>query len=337
MIFADWGRPGGVMDYLSAMRAFVRAVELGSFSKAAAECGAKVSTVSRYIAALEEDVGAALLNRSTRRLKLTEAGAAFYERAAHIVVEVEDARLATAAMNSRPQGLLKINMPGAFGRLHVVPHLVDFMAEYPDIRVDATLTDATVDLIEVGADVAVRIGSLQGSTLVGKRLAPHRRVVCASPRYLAGVKAIRSPTDLAELECLEFALQPSNCWYFYNHSEKKPIGVMTTGRVRINDSEALLEATIAGLGVALLPTWLIAPHVRAGRLALALADWEGAIFLGPARFVWGVYPQNKAVSPKVRAFMTFIERRYGRPPYWDLDIVKDNSPRSSAFNVTVKS
>jgi len=154
------------MDYLAAIRLFVRAFELGSFSKAAVDCGAKVSSVSRAVAALEADLGVALFNRSTRRLNPTEAGGDFYERAVRILAEVEDARQQTAALNGRPQGLLKLNLPGAFGRRHVVPLLPGFLAAYPDIRIEATLTDATVNLIEVGADVAIRIGALPDSGAV---------------------------------------------------------------------------------------------------------------------------------------------------------------------------
>ena len=157
MAFARRGRPGASMDYFAAMTAFVRTADLGSFSKAAAEAGVKVSTVSRYVGALEADLGAALLNRSTRSLHLTEAGRGFYQRATQILAEVEDARGATRALNARAQGLLRINIPGAFGRRHVMPHMKDFLAAHPDIRLDATLTDAIVDLIEAGADVAVRI------------------------------------------------------------------------------------------------------------------------------------------------------------------------------------
>src|ERR1700751_4778006 len=160
------------MDYLAAISAFVRSVDLGSFSKAAGESGVKVSTVSRYVSGLEADLGAALLNRSTRNLHLTEAGRMFYERATQILADVEDARRATRSFNSRPQGLLRLNVPGAFGRRHVMPHMKDFLSAHPDIRLDATLTDATVDLIETGADVAVRIGALPDSVLIARRLAP---------------------------------------------------------------------------------------------------------------------------------------------------------------------
>ncbi len=307
------------MDYLAAIRAFVRSVDLGSFSRAAAEGGVKVSTVSRYVSALEADLGAALLNRSTRRLHLTEAGATFYERAAQILADVEEARSATASLNARPQGLLRLNIPGAFGRRHVVPHLKDFLAAYPDIRIDATLTDATVDLIETGADVAVRIGALADSTLVARRLASHRRALVASPDYLATRPPLDTPDQLAGHDCLLFALQPANAWYFRrgDPAVAEPREVKVAGRLRANDSEALLEAALAGLGVALLPTWLIGEDLRAGRLLAPLSAWEWLIAPGPERAIWGVYPPKKVVSPKVRAFLTFLSQRFGTPAYWD--------------------
>ena len=307
------------MDYLSAMRAFVRTVDLGSLSRSAAESGAKVSTISRYIAGLEADVGAALLNRTTRRLHLTEAGLTFYERAVKIVADVDEARQATASLNSRPQGLLRINIPAAFGRRHVLPHLSEFFAEYPDIRIDATLTDSTVDLIAAGADVALRIGALTDSTLVAKRLAPHRRALCASPRFLEGVAPVQEPDELAARECLVFALQPSNRWYFCEKGTERLVEGTVNGHLRANDSEALLGAALAGLGIALLPTWLAGPDLRSGRLVHLLPGWDGSISLGPERAIWAVYPPKKTVSPKVRAFLSFFERKYGHSPYWDRD------------------
>ncbi len=307
------------MDYFAAMRAFARAVDLGSFSKAAAEEGVKVSTVSRYVSALEADLGAALFNRSTRRLHLTEVGANFHEHAARILAEVEDARLVAASLNTRPQGLLRINIPSAFGRRHVVPHLGDFLSEYPDIRVDATLTDATVDLIASGADLAVRVGALADSGLVAKRLAPHRRALVASPAYLAERRPINEPRDLEDHECLAFALQPKDAWYFRRRDAPldELIEVAVRGRLRANDSEALLDGALAGLGVGLLPTWLTGDHISAGRLTAILPAWEALIAPGPDRAIWGVYPPKKVVSPKVRAFLAFLEQRIGKPPYWD--------------------
>lgn len=319
MAFAEKGKRSGGMDYFAAMRAFVRAADLGSFSRAAAAEGIKVSTVSRYVSALEADLGAALFNRSTRRLNLTEAGASFYERAGLILTELEEARQATASLNARPRGLLRINIPGAFGRRHVVPHLGDFLATYPEIRLDATLTDATVDLIESGADLAIRIGALQDSTLVVRRLAPHRRVVVGSPTCLAAAPPVAAPGDLAHQACLVFALQPGNAWYFRSADEARPefVEVPVGGRLRANDSEALLDAALAGLGLALLPTWLVGEAVRAGRLRVLLPEWEALLAPGPERAIWGVYPPKTMVPPKVRAFLDFIVQRFGRPPYWE--------------------
>jgi DNA-binding transcriptional LysR family regulator len=307
------------VDYFAGMRAFVRAVELGSFSRAAAEEGVKVSTVSRYVTALEADLGAALFNRSTRRLHLTEVGTTFYDRAVRIVAEVADARLAATSLNVRPQGLLRINIPGAFGRRHVVPHLRDFLAAYPDIQVDATLTDETVNLIASGADVAVRIGALADSSLVARRLAPQRRLLVAAPAYLADRRPVAVPSDLADHDCLLFALQPKQVWYFLAHDPPttEPLEVPVRGRLRANDSEALLDAVLASLGIALLPTWLTGEAIMAGRLTPLLPDWEALIAPGPQRAIWGVYPPKKVVSPKVRTFLSFIEARFGKPPYWD--------------------
>ncbi|HEY0145234.1 MAG TPA: LysR family transcriptional regulator, partial [Methylovirgula sp.] len=148
------------MDYLAAVRAFVRAVDLGSFSKAAVEQELKVSTVSRYVSGLEADLGVALLNRSTRRLHLTEGGADFYRRAVAILAEVEEARLAMHTLNASPRGVLRVNIPSAFGRRHIVPHLKDFHDLHPQVRLDISLTDTVVNLIETGTDVAIRIGAL---------------------------------------------------------------------------------------------------------------------------------------------------------------------------------
>jgi len=307
------------VDYLAAMRAFVRAVDLGSFSKAAAEENLKVSTVSRYVSALEADLGAALLNRSTRRLHLTEAGAAFHERAIAILTDVEDARLATMSLNATPQGLLRINIPGSFGRRHIVPHLRDFRDLHPHIRLDVTLNDITVNLIESGADVAVRIGALADSTLVAKRLATHRRMLVGSPDYLARHGSPSQPSDLAQHDCLAFALQPTASWFFRKTGdpEGELLEIPAHGPFRANDSEAVLCAAQNGLGLALLPTWALGEDIRAGRLIPLLPDWESLFAPGPERAIWGVYPPKKTVSPKVRAFLTFFTERFGKPPYWD--------------------
>jgi DNA-binding transcriptional LysR family regulator len=308
------------MDYLEAMTAFVRAVELGSFSKAAAEGGLKVSTVSRYISGLEADLGAALLNRSTRRLNPTEAGRLFYERASQILAEVDAARNATRSLNASPQGLLRINIPTGFGRRHIMPHMQAYLEEYPDIRLDATLTDTTVDLIETATDVAIRIGALVDSSLIAKKLAPLHRMLVASRDYLDRAPPLEEPADLRRHQCLALAVQPTESWYYRGRNDPSHAvaEIEAHGRLRTNDAETLRDAVLAGLGIALLPTWLVSADVRAKKLIPLLGDYDWLISSGAEPAIWGVYPPKKVVSPKVRTFLAFLEQRFGQPPYWEL-------------------
>jgi DNA-binding transcriptional LysR family regulator len=305
------------MDYFGAMTAFVRAVELGSFSKAAADGGLKVSTVSRYVSGLETDLGAALLNRSTRRLNLTEAGRLFYERATEILADVEETRNAIRSLNARPQGLLRINVPSAFGRQHVMAHMKEFLAAYPDIRLDATLTDETVDLIQTATDVAVRIGALVDSTLVARKLASHRRILVASPAYLDDRPPPQAPGQLRDHECLLFALQPTGAWYYRCSDDPEPLEIAVKGHLRANDSQTLRDAALSGVGIALLPTWLVGADIREKRLVPVLPHYEWLIAPGPERAIWAVYPPKRVVSPKVKVFVAFLLQRFGQPPYWD--------------------
>jgi len=308
------------MDYLAAMRSFVRAVDLGSLSRAAQETGAKVSTVSRHISALEADVGAALLNRSTHRLRLTEIGAVFHAHALRIVADVDAMRGLASSLNDTPQGLLRVSLPAAFGRRHVMPHFAAFLDAHLAIRIDATLTDTHVDLIEAGADVAIRVGTLPDSRLVARRLAPHRRIACASPNCVARDGPVAQPADLARHDALVFSLQPTPSWYFRNQATAECRTVDVSGRLRANDSEALLTCALAGQGVALLPTWLAHADLARGTLLSLLPDWEGSIAQDFDKAIWAVYPPKKIVSPKVRAFIDFFEARFRKPTYWDATI-----------------
>lgn len=297
------------MDYLAAMQAFVKAVDLGSFSRAAEEQELKVSTVSRYVSLLEADLGAALLNRSTRSLHLTEAGAAFYDRAVAILAEIDDARQSTAALNARPQGLLRVALPGAFGRRHVVPHMAAFQQRYPDVRLDLQLTEEIVDIIANGIDVCIRIGVLNDSTLIARRLAPHRRSIVASPGYLDRHGMPQAPADITRHACLLFALQARDAWFFKGSPETNETEVKVKGGFRANDSDAVLQAAIDGAGLALLPTWLTADGLASGALRGVLTNWTWTIIPGPDRAIWGIYPPKKTLSPKVRAFLDFMAER----------------------------
>jgi DNA-binding transcriptional LysR family regulator len=297
------------MDYLAAMQAFVKAVDLGSFSRAAEDQELKVSTVSRYVSLLEADLGAALLNRSTRSLHLTEAGATFYDRAVAILADVDDARQSTTALNARPQGLLRVALPGAFGRRHVIPHMAAFQQRYPEVRLDLHLTEEVMDIITNGIDVCIRIGALSDSTLIARQLAPHRRSIVASPGYLDRNGVPQTPMEIAHHASLLFALQARDAWFFRGADDKDETEVKIKGGFRANDSDAVLQAAVDGLGLALLPTWLTADALTSGALRTVLTDWTWSIIPGPARAIWGVYPPKKTLSPKVRAFLDFMAER----------------------------
>jgi DNA-binding transcriptional LysR family regulator len=315
------------MDYLGALRMFVRAVEAGSFSKAAIATNTKTSTVSRAIASLEEDLGVSLFNRTTRRAHLTEPGATFYEHARGVLRGLEEARDAASAMEGRPQGLIRLHVPSAFARLHIIPFLPDFLAAYPDIRLDVSLTDVRVDLLSVGADLAIRIGPLIDSSLLARKLAPHRRIVCASPAYLVRSPPISEPIDLLQHNCLVYTLQPTDRWFFRQQAEAADAleeEVPVTGTLRADDSEPLRDAAVAGLGVVLLPTWLVGEDIKTGRLRQLLPEWSSAIAPKPGG-IYGVFPPHRMVPPKVRAFLDFAQKRFGKPPYWDPDWTEDRA------------
>ncbi|WP_366194963.1 LysR family transcriptional regulator [Meridianimarinicoccus marinus] len=301
------------------MKAFVRTVELGSFTRVAEEAGMKVSTVSRHVSALEADLGAAMFNRTTRQIHLTEAGATFYEYASRLLTELEEARNATSMLNAEPRGLLRINIPTTFGRLHVMPHMKVFLAQNPEIRIDATLTDETVDIISTGTDVAVRIGVLADSSLLARKLAPLQHLLVASPDYLATKGEPTTPEELASHECLVLALQQGNSRFFWERMETPDTlsEITVNGILRANDAQVLQSAACDGLGIALLPSWLVSQDIHAGRLVRILTDFEWFIAPERERAISAVYPPKKVVPPKVRAFVQFLVHSFGAPPYWD--------------------
>src|ERR1700720_696159 len=250
------GRCGGAkMDYLGALRMFVRAVEAGSFSKAAIATNTKTSTVSRAIASLEEDLGVSLFHRTTRRAHLTEPGATFYEHARGVLRSLDEARDAASAMEGRPQGLIRLHVPSAFARLHIIPFVPDFLAAYPVIRLDVSLTDVRADLLAVGTALAIRIGSLIDSSMLSRKLAPHRRIACASPAYLDRAPPIAEPIDLLQHNCLVYTLQPTDRWFFRHQAEAGDAfeQVPVTGTLRADDSEPLGDAAVGGGGGVLRP------------------------------------------------------------------------------------
>ena len=299
------------MEPYAGIAVFTRVAETGSFSAAARDLGLSKSAVSKRVAALEDRLGARLINRTTRRLSLTEVGVAFYERAVRILAELEEAEQAISRLQGEPRGTLRINMPMSFGIGHVAPALADFMARYPDLRVAMELTDRQVDLIEEGVDLAIRIAELPDSSFVARRLAPARRVVCASPDYWRRLGRPRHPTELVDHRCLIYTyLSAQREWRF--HGPEGPIAVRISGCLEANNGDALRDAAVAGLGVYLAPTFIVGEDLRAGRLEEVLAEYEDSRLS-----VYAVYPHRQHLSAKVRAFVDFLAERFGPEPYWD--------------------
>jgi DNA-binding transcriptional LysR family regulator len=288
-------------------------VEAGGFTAAASQLGMSKSAVSKAVTALEERLGARLLNRTTRRLSLTEVGRAFYERSARVVSEAEEAELAVTHLQESPRGTLRINAGVSFGILHLAAALPDFMQRYPEVAVDADFTDRYVDPVEEGFDVVVRIAAeLPDSSLIARRLTANEMVVAASPDYWARRGRPERPQDLASHTCLTYAYNRNpNDWPFAD-ADGRPFTVKVGGRLRTNNGDVSLRAALAGLGVVRLPRFLSGPHLAAGRLEAVLAA-----FAPPPAGIYAVYPHNRHLSAKVRAFVDFLIERFGPGCDWD--------------------
>ena len=299
------------MRDLNDMVTFARVVEAKSFSEAAKRMKASKSRVSKAITKLERELGVRLLNRSTRGLSLTEVGAAFYEHCRRIIEEAEEATQLVTQLHSEPRGVLKVSTSVAFGTLHIAPALPEFLARYPDLGVDMTITDRLVDLVEEGYDVAIRIVHEPALNFVARELAPVHRVVCATPDYFKRHGVPQTPEDLRQHNCLHYThFSAQGEWHFT--SRRGPISVPLSGNLRINDDEALSQAVLGGLGIALLPTFIIGQELQSGRLQAVLSD-----YVPLERRIFAVYLQSIHLPAKVRAFIDFLRARFGSKPYWD--------------------
>lgn len=301
------------MKNLAGMAIFARVVEERSFSAAARRLGLSKSMVSKEVTRLEQALGARLLNRTTRKLSLTEIGAAFYEPCARILQEAQEAELLVGRLHAEPRGVLRLTAPVAFGTLHVAPALPEFLAQYPDVRIDLTIGDRQVDLADEGLDLAIRIARALPDNLVARRLAPINRVVCAAPAYFERHGMPRRPQDLARHNCLVYThANPDSQWRF--RSGKGEDVVPVKGNLTLNDDEALWQATLGGLGIALLPTFIVGKDLQAGRLQAVLTE-----HVPTERNLHALYLPNRHLSTKVRVFIDFLVARFSPEPYWDRD------------------
>ncbi len=299
------------MDRLAGIPAFEGVVAAGSFAGAARALGLSVAAVSKQVRALEDRLGVRLLHRTTRQVRLTDAGERFHERCQRILADLEEAEREVAAGQATPRGRIRVSAPMSFGERHLGSLVSGFLEQHPDVEIDLVLDDRFVDLLAEGFDVAVRIAELHDSSLVARRLCPSRRVLCASPRYLAQHGAPGTPDDLAAHRCIGYAYMASGCdWPFRVRAGRRLVRVR--GPVMSNNGDVLRALAIAGCGIALLPTFLVAGDLKAGLLREVLPDRLDG---DPA--LWVLHPSRRHVPLAVRAFVDFLVARFAGAAPWD--------------------
>lgn len=297
------------MTNLGDLEIFARVVSTGSMSMAGRALGLSPAVVSKRIKRLEDRLGTRLLQRTTRQISLTEAGQGFYDRVLAILAGLEEAEAYISGRSAQMHGTLKISAPTSFGRMHIAPHLKGFMDAHPDLAVNLMLTDEFIDIVGAGFDLAIRIAELTDSSLVARRLASVRRVLCASPDYVAAHGTPQDIDDLKHHTCLP--AHNNDSWRL-----EGPNGALTLrpeGTLITNSSEVIREAVIAGLGIALRSTWDIGSELKAGRLVQVLPAYEGSRNVALS----AVYPSRQFLPAKVRLFIDYLAELYGPVPYWE--------------------
>ncbi len=300
------------MESLGGIQAFARVVEVGSFTGAAAALGQTKSSISKQVAKLEDRLGARLLHRTTRRMSPTEVGLAFYERCQRIIAELDDAERSVMELQQTPRGLLRINAPMSFSIRHLAPVISDFMKLYPDLQVDLELNDRVVDVVEEGYDLVIRITKLPDSTLIARKLAPFRNIVCASPEYWAIHGRPKTPDDLRHHNCLIYKYLSSSSEWSFVGPDGQANSVRISGAFTANNGDVLLAAARQGLGVLATPSFISCDDLRAGFLEPVLLDYTTV-----DASIYAVYPHNRYLSAKVRLFVDFMIEQFGPNPTWD--------------------
>jgi DNA-binding transcriptional LysR family regulator len=305
------------MDRLLSMAVFKRAVEAGSFAAAARHFGISPEMAGHHVRALETHLGVRLLNRSTRRLHLTEAGGGYYAHCKQILTDIEEAEAEASALQSTPRGMLRLSAPVTFGVMHVAPAVSEYMIRYPEVTFDVAISDRFVNLIEEGFDLAIRIGELGDSNLIARRLATARLVTCASPTYLNHAGRPQTPADLARHACLIYTETGSpeighgRDWRF-EAPDGRVETVRISGPLTATNAGFVHRLALAGHGVVLGPSFSFAADIEEGRLIPLLTDWRSRELP-----IHAVYPHRSLLSAKIRGFVDFLATRLGPDPGWD--------------------
>ena len=297
------------MDKFQEMRAFVAVVDAGSFVRAAETLAVSKAAVSRYVSELESRLGVRLLQRTTRRLSLTGEGEVFHARCQSLLAEIDEAEAEITARSGQAAGWVKVNVPVSFGILHLATLWGEFRARHPKVMLDVTLADRVVDLVEEGYDLAVRIARLPSSTLVSRKLAVTRMVMCASPGYLQRAGTPQHPSELAQHAVLAYSLLVSGDeWHF--QGPDGPLSVRTAPCIRTNSGDTCRSGALQDQGIVMQPSFMVCADLAAGRLIELMPRYRG-VELG----IYAVYPTRKHVSPKVRLLIDFLVESFRTPPW----------------------
>ena len=296
------------MDRFTSMKIFTRIIQLGSFTSVANEMGLTQSAVSKKMAALEDSLGATLLTRGNRQVMLTEVGSHYYEHCLSILSELEEAEAQTKDYTLKPKGRLRINVPVSFGREHVIKYLPDFLKTYPDIELELSVLDRRIDIIAEGYDLVIRIGQLSDSNLIARKIGASPRVLVASAQYLKEHGTPQTLNDLKQHNCLVYSnLSTVNIWHFLH--ESKQVSLQVSGTMQANSGDAIRECVLAGLGIGVLPNWLVQQDLDEKNMQVILPEYQPVPFN-----IYGVYPHNHYTPLKVRCFIDFFKNIYDKKP-----------------------
>lgn len=305
---------GDAVDLFKAMSVFVKVADCGSLTAAAVALDISNPSVTRHLADLEGHLGARLFNRSTRRLSLTETGAAFLERSKQLLYDLEEATSAANSSTASPGGILRINAPISFAVSHLARVLPHYSERYPKISLDVSLSDRVVNLVEEGYDLAIRIGRIQDSSLVARKIAPVRLLLCAAPAYLERHGTPLVPGELQPHHCLSYSYAATPDEWQFEHAGKQHV-VRIKGPMHANNGDLLREAALAGMGIILQPSFIVGDDIRSHKLISLLPGYTAAM-----THIYAVYPSRQHLSAKVRTFVDYLVEQFGDNPYWDRDL-----------------
>jgi DNA-binding transcriptional LysR family regulator len=300
------------MDRITSMAVFKRAVDDGSFAAAARHFGISPEMAGAHVRSLETRLGARLLNRTTRRLHLTEVGTGYYARCASILADIDEAEAEASSLQVAPRGLLRIAAPVTFGVRHIAPAVSDYVARHPEVSVDVVVSDRLVNLIEEGFDLAIRVGELQESSLIARRLTSTRLVVCAAPAYLRRAGRPQTPSDLRQHACLIYTETLTPTTWRFERADGHVDTVHVSGTISSSSAEFIHQLVLAGHGVVLAPSFSVGMDIMEERLTALLTDWRSR-----ALPIHVLYPHRPLLSAKVRTFVDFIAERFGPAPEWE--------------------